>query len=76
MTMIRAFARSRVLKGPVRADVDMAMTKWWGKQRPAEGQVSVIRFRICSAVLVALVIMTMSFPTVIADRQRNGHRVS
>jgi hypothetical protein len=38
--MIRAFARTRVLKGPGRADVDLAMTKWWGKKRPAEGQVS------------------------------------
>ena len=43
MTMIRSFARSRVLKGPARADVDLAMTKWWGKKRPAEGQVSAIR---------------------------------
>jgi len=40
MTMIRAFARTRTLKGPARADVDLAMTKWWGKKRPAEGQVS------------------------------------
>jgi hypothetical protein len=40
MTMIRAFARTRILKGPGRADVDLAMTKWWGKKRPAEGQVS------------------------------------
>ena len=38
--MIRAFARTRVLKGPGRADVDLAMTKWWAKKRPAEGQVS------------------------------------
>jgi hypothetical protein len=38
--MIRAFARTRALKGPVRADVDLAMTKWWGKQRPAEGQIT------------------------------------
>ena len=41
--MIRAFARTRALKGPVRADVDLAMSKWWGKKRPAEGQVSGIR---------------------------------
>jgi len=40
MTIIRAFARSRVLNGPVRADVDLAMTKWWGKKRPAEGQIT------------------------------------
>jgi len=40
MTMIRAFARTRVLKGPGRADVDLAMTKWWGKKRPAEGQIT------------------------------------
>jgi len=39
MTMIRA---TRVLKGPARADVELAMTKWWGKKRPAEGQVSEI----------------------------------
>jgi len=40
MTMIRAFARTRILKGPARADVDLAMTKWWGKKRPAEGQIT------------------------------------
>ena len=39
MTMLRAFARTRVLNGPGRADVDIAMTKWWTKKRPAEGQV-------------------------------------
>lgn len=38
--MIRAFARTRALKGPARADVDLAMTKWWGKKRPAEGQIT------------------------------------
>jgi len=38
--MIRSFARTRILKGPARADVELAMTKWWGKKRPAEGQVS------------------------------------
>ena len=37
--MIRAFARTRVLNGPGRSDVDLAMTKWWTKKRPAEGQV-------------------------------------
>ena len=36
---IRAFSRSRVLLGPGRSDVDIAMTKWWTKKRPAEGQV-------------------------------------
>mmetsp|Transcript_14813 Transcript_14813/g.41279 ORF Transcript_14813/g.41279 Transcript_14813/m.41279 type:complete len:101 (-) Transcript_14813:204-506(-) len=40
MTMIRAFARTRALKGPARSDVDIAMTKWWGKKRPAEGQIT------------------------------------
>ncbi|OEU15522.1 hypothetical protein FRACYDRAFT_269402 [Fragilariopsis cylindrus CCMP1102] len=38
--MIRAFSRTRVLKGPGRSDVDLAMTKWWGKKRPAEGQIT------------------------------------
>mmetsp|Transcript_7162 Transcript_7162/g.14635 ORF Transcript_7162/g.14635 Transcript_7162/m.14635 type:complete len:99 (+) Transcript_7162:704-1000(+) len=38
--MIRAFARTNVLKGPARADVDLAMTKWWGKKRPIEGQIT------------------------------------
>ncbi len=42
--MIRSFARTRILKGPARADVELAMTKWWGKKRPAEGQVSEISF--------------------------------
>mmetsp|Transcript_15816 Transcript_15816/g.29373 ORF Transcript_15816/g.29373 Transcript_15816/m.29373 type:complete len:99 (-) Transcript_15816:98-394(-) len=38
--MLRAFARTRVLNGPGRADVDLAMTKWWTKKRPAEGQIT------------------------------------
>ena len=36
---MRAFSRTRVLKGPGRSDVDIAMSKWWTKKRPAEGQV-------------------------------------
>ena len=42
MTMFRAFARTPVLKGPGRADVDIAMSKWWAKKRPAEGQVCAV----------------------------------
>eukprot|EP00525_Craspedostauros_australis_P006644 CAMPEP_0198132950 /NCGR_PEP_ID=MMETSP1442-20131203/59312_1 /TAXON_ID= /ORGANISM="Craspedostauros australis, Strain CCMP3328" /LENGTH=101 /DNA_ID=CAMNT_0043794053 /DNA_START=495 /DNA_END=800 /DNA_ORIENTATION=- len=38
--MMRAFSRSRVVMGPGRADVDLAMTKWWTKKRPAEGQIT------------------------------------
>ena len=38
--MLRAFTRTRALRGPGRADVDLAMSKWWTKKRPAEGQVS------------------------------------
>lgn len=37
--MLRAFARTQALRGPGRADVDLAMSKWWTKKRPAEGQV-------------------------------------
>lgn len=37
--MLRAFARTQALRAPGRADVDLAMTKWWTKKRPAEGQV-------------------------------------
>mmetsp|Transcript_54454 Transcript_54454/g.82501 ORF Transcript_54454/g.82501 Transcript_54454/m.82501 type:complete len:102 (-) Transcript_54454:122-427(-) len=39
-SMLRAFSRSRVLQGPGRSDVDIAMTKWWTKKRPTEGQVT------------------------------------
>jgi hypothetical protein len=28
-----------VLNGPGRSDVELAMSKWWTKKRPAEGQV-------------------------------------
>ena len=42
--MLRAFARTQVLRGPGRADVDLAMSKWWTKKRPAEGQVRHGRF--------------------------------
>merc|ERR1712183_37195 len=37
-----AFARgTRVLHGPAaRKDVELAMTKWWGKKRPTEGQIT------------------------------------
>jgi hypothetical protein len=60
--MIRAFARTRVLKGPGRADVDLAMTKWWGKKRPAEGQVSEVLFHFCfSRVLKPVREMTSAF---------------
>jgi hypothetical protein len=41
-----AFARSSVLKGPGRSDVELAMSKWWTKKRPAEGQVRVILQKI------------------------------
>lgn len=37
--MLRAFTRTHALRGPGRADVDLAMSKWWTKKRPAEGQV-------------------------------------
>lgn len=37
--MLRAFSRTRALRGPGRADVDIAMSKWWTKKRPTEGQV-------------------------------------
>ena len=37
--MIRAFSRTRAVLGPGRHDVDIAMSKWWTKKRPAEGQV-------------------------------------
>eukprot|EP00532_Pseudo-nitzschia_australis_P003639 CAMPEP_0168198164 /NCGR_PEP_ID=MMETSP0139_2-20121125/21604_1 /TAXON_ID=44445 /ORGANISM="Pseudo-nitzschia australis, Strain 10249 10 AB" /LENGTH=100 /DNA_ID=CAMNT_0008122789 /DNA_START=113 /DNA_END=416 /DNA_ORIENTATION=- len=40
MTMIRAFGRTRALKGPARNDVELAMTKWWGKKKTAEGQIT------------------------------------
>ena len=36
----RAFTRTSVLRGPGRADVDIAMTKWWTKKRPTEGQIT------------------------------------
>ena len=49
--MIRAFSRTRVLKGPGRSDVDLAMTKWWGKKRPAEGQVRKSTFHDVVAVI-------------------------
>jgi len=39
-TMLRAFTRTQALRGPGRADVELAMSKWWTKKRPAEGQVS------------------------------------
>lgn len=42
--MLRAFARTQVLRGPGRADVDLAMSKWWTKKRPTEGQVRHGRF--------------------------------
>ena len=35
MSMIGAFARTRVAK----KDVQLAMTKWWKKKRPAEAEV-------------------------------------
>jgi len=56
--MIRAFARTRALKGPGRADVDLAMTKWWGKKRPAEGQVSELSavVLLCCAVLCHVIL--------------------
>ncbi|CAJ1954341.1 unnamed protein product [Cylindrotheca closterium] len=38
--MSRAFSRSRALMGPGRADVELAMSKWWTKKRPAEGQIT------------------------------------
>eukprot|EP00428_Durinskia_dybowskii_P011372 CAMPEP_0170214666 /NCGR_PEP_ID=MMETSP0116_2-20130129/6965_1 /TAXON_ID=400756 /ORGANISM="Durinskia baltica, Strain CSIRO CS-38" /LENGTH=98 /DNA_ID=CAMNT_0010465233 /DNA_START=40 /DNA_END=336 /DNA_ORIENTATION=- len=38
--MLRAFARTQVLRGPGRADVDLAMSKWWTKKRPTEGQIT------------------------------------
>ena len=64
MTMIRSFARSRILKGPARADVDLAMTKWWGKKRPAEGQVSGILFQQgFERVVLSLSNGIFSFPT-------------
>lgn len=50
MTMLRAFARTPVLKGPGRADVELAMSKWWTKKRPAEGQVC-IHFRSCVLIV-------------------------
>jgi hypothetical protein len=36
----RAFTRTSILKGPGRSDVDIAMSKWWTKKRPAEGQIT------------------------------------
>jgi hypothetical protein len=48
---IRAFSRSRVLLGPGRADVDIAMTKWWAKKRPAEGQVRQSYMTISARIL-------------------------
>ena len=36
---IRAFSRTRALRGPGRSDVALAMSKWWTKKRPTEGQV-------------------------------------
>mmetsp|Transcript_29734 Transcript_29734/g.71995 ORF Transcript_29734/g.71995 Transcript_29734/m.71995 type:complete len:103 (-) Transcript_29734:280-588(-) len=36
----RAFSRTSLLRGPGRADVDIAMSKWWTKKRPAEGQIT------------------------------------
>eukprot|EP00538_Stauroneis_constricta_P001639 CAMPEP_0119557676 /NCGR_PEP_ID=MMETSP1352-20130426/9271_1 /TAXON_ID=265584 /ORGANISM="Stauroneis constricta, Strain CCMP1120" /LENGTH=101 /DNA_ID=CAMNT_0007604815 /DNA_START=47 /DNA_END=352 /DNA_ORIENTATION=+ len=38
--MMRAFSRSRAVMGPGRADVELAMSKWWTKKRPAEGQIT------------------------------------
>jgi hypothetical protein len=37
--VMRGFSRTSVLNGPGRSDVSLAMSKWWTKQRPAEGQV-------------------------------------
>lgn len=37
---IRAFSRTRALRGPGRSDVALAMSKWWTKKRPTEGQIT------------------------------------
>eukprot|EP00934_Nitzschia_sp_Nitz4_P007177 Nitzschia sp. Nitz4//scaffold232_size35869//29635//30304//NITZ4_007814-RA/size35869-processed-gene-0.20-mRNA-1//-1//CDS//3329543351//7167//frame0 len=39
-TMFRAFTRTQLLRAPGRADVELAMSKWWTKKRPAEGQIT------------------------------------
>ena len=51
---IRAFSRSRVLLGPGRSDVDIAMTKWWTKKRPAEGQVRPSALQLLQLLLLKL----------------------
>jgi hypothetical protein len=51
--MLRAFTRTQALRGPGRADVELAMSKWWTKKRPAEGQVRTARsksFAWCSSL--------------------------
>ena len=46
--MLRAFTRTQALRAPGRSDVELAMTKWWTKKRPAEGQVRTARFNALS----------------------------
>jgi hypothetical protein len=54
--MLRAFTRTQALRGPGRADVELAMSKWWTKKRPAEGQVRTARSKSFALVLFAEVI--------------------
>jgi hypothetical protein len=42
MSVVGAFSRSRPAFAPAGKEVTMAMSKWWKKMRPAEGEVSAL----------------------------------
>jgi hypothetical protein len=46
--------------GPVRADVDPAMVKWWAKKRPAEGQVRKSYMTISARILRSALLLKLS----------------
>ena len=51
--MLRAFTRTQALRGPGRSDVELSMSKWWTKKRPAEGQVRTARWKGVRPALLA-----------------------